>query len=294
MKADIPAETLLRQLNDDIGATEVEAARQVDERAARAREAARANRRYRYLKSVRVLRSPAATFNLWPFAVLFLGSLVIGTFALISTNLLTGSFPLALFAFLLGIVIGVGILAWLLFQPPESQLTATLGEAESARRVANVRLEEADERCMAAQHRLADLMEQRRALMASGKVQRAALLQREWKTMAEPEWEDFVVEVCRTLGATVDRPARSSQPRVLIANFGGRRIVILTRGEGHVANSSTVQEAVAQREKNGGDACAVILNRRFTGAAQDFAARQRCALVGIDSFPDFVLGNTTL
>ena len=38
------------------------------------------------------------------------------------------------------------------------------------------------------------------------------------------------------------------------------------------------------------DSCAVVVNRRFTGAAQDFAQRNGCAAIGAGEFPDFVLG----
>jgi hypothetical protein len=33
------------------------------------------------------------------------------------------------------------------------------------------------------------------------------------------------------------------------------------------------------------------VNRRFTGAAQDFARANGCVAIGASEFPDFVLGN---
>jgi hypothetical protein len=38
----------------------------------------------------------------------------------------------------------------------------------------------------------------------------------------------------------------------------------------------------------------VIINRRFTGAAQDFAQRNGCTAIGTGEFPDFVMGKVEL
>jgi hypothetical protein len=122
-------------------------------------------------------------------------------------------------------------------------------------------------------------------------VQRAALLQRDWKCMPEAEWEDFVVEVCRTIGAQVDRLARSAEKDAhLIVRFEDRTVAVVTRGEGHTANSNAVQNALAGQKRHGCDSSAVLINRRLTGAAQDFARHNGCRVIGIDEFPDLVMG----
>jgi HJR/Mrr/RecB family endonuclease len=109
--------------------------------------------------------------------------------------------------------------------------------------------------------------------------------------MLAAEWEDYVVEVLRTLGATVERSPRSLDEGVtLIAHFGSRRVAILPHGEGQVVDSTTVHRAVGQMKRHHCDSSAVILNRRFTGAAQDFASRNSCSLIGLEEFPDFVMG----
>jgi HJR/Mrr/RecB family endonuclease len=113
--------------------------------------------------------------------------------------------------------------------------------------------------------------------------------------MRDAEWEDFVVEVLRTHGAAVERSARfGDQDANLIVDFGTHRIAVFTQGEGHNVSSTTIQHAVAARERHRCDRCAVIINRRFTGAAQDFAQRNACAAIGTSEFPDFVLGKTPL
>jgi HJR/Mrr/RecB family endonuclease len=61
-----------------------------------------------------------------------------------------------------------------------------------------------------------------------------------------------------------------------------------------VVNSATVQQALAAKDLHHCDSCAVVINRRFTGAAQDFAQRNGCRAIGANEFPDFVLGKIEL
>jgi HJR/Mrr/RecB family endonuclease len=187
------------------------------------------------------------------------------------------------------------LFATLLYKPPNVQLPATIAEAESHLRLLEARLKEKVERITDSKMRLNRLLEERRDQIASGKLQKAALLQRKWKTMQETEWQDFVVEVCRTLGAKVERVGRSgSDDANLIADFGSRRVAILTEAKDHNVNSATIHLAIAAKSRHNCDSCAVIINRRFTGAAQDFAQRNGCAAVGTGEFPDFVLGKLEL
>jgi HJR/Mrr/RecB family endonuclease len=156
------------------------------------------------------------------------------------------------------------------------------------------RLKEKVERITETKQRLERLVHERRDQIASGKLQKAALLQRNWKSMRDTEWEDFVVEVCRTLGATVERIGRSGDGANLIADFAPRRVAVLTQGEAHNVSSETIRLALTAREREHCDSCAVIINRRFTGAAQDFAQRNGCAAIGSSEFPDFVMGKIEL
>ncbi|HEX5472349.1 MAG TPA: restriction endonuclease, partial [Lacipirellulaceae bacterium] len=121
-----------------------------------------------------------------------------------------------------------------------------------------------------------------------------ALLQRPWKSMREAEWEDFVVEVCRTHGAKVERISSTAEDANLIVDFGPPRVAVLTQAVDHNVSSATIQKALAARDRHHCDSCAVIINRRFTGAAQDFAQRNGCTAIGTGEFPDFVLGTGSL
>ena len=155
-------ERQLTQLNREIEQLEAESARLASERVAVAKYVRRATQRFRYLKFLRKLRAPASRFELWRMAVMFLGPLVVGVVVLILVNLVTGSFPVAFFAFLLGIVAGVGLFATMMYQPPDSLLPAAIAEAEAQSRLANARLEEKVFRVAETKETLERLVEERR------------------------------------------------------------------------------------------------------------------------------------
>jgi HJR/Mrr/RecB family endonuclease len=284
----------LTQLTREIEHLEADVARLEAERAIIAIDTRKAARRLRQLRLARAIRKPSAQFNLWPMAVMLVGPTVIGIIFLILVNLVINSYPLAFFAFLLGTVAGVGLFVSLVYHPPDTLLPAAVEEAESQVRLADARLKEKIERLTESKSQLQKLVDERRDQIASGKLQKAALLQRNWKAMRDAEWEDFVVEVCRTLGAKAERTGRVGDDANLIVAFGTRRVAVLTQGEGHNVSSSTIQQALASKERNRCDSCAVIINRRFTGAAQDFAHRNGCAAIGAGEFPDFVMGKIEL
>lgn len=279
----------LTQLTREIEQLEAEAKRLEAERAAIARDVRQVARRMRYLQLAQTTRRPVAQFSQWPLAVMFIGPVIVGFIVLVLVNLLTSSYPAAFFGFLIGIVAGVGLFASLLYHPADTLLPAAIEEAASQQRLANARLQEKLERLAETRAQLQKLVDERRDQIASGKLQKAALLQRNWKKMGDVEWEDFVVEVCRTLGAKVERTGRTADAN-LIVDFSPRRVAVLTQGEKQVVSSDTIQQVLAAQENSHCDGCAVIINRRFTGAAQDFAQRRGCAAIGAAEFPDFVLG----
>ena len=295
MPANTPDEWRLSKLNHEIARLEAETSELEAERVAQTQAATRARGRRRYFGVLRRLRAPAAAFELWPVGVMIVGPLVAGGLLLVIVHALTASTATSLLAFLLGAGAGAAACASLLYRPADALLPAAVAEAESAERLADARLNAALERLTTVRREHAGLIEERRQLMASGQVQRAALLQREWKAMPAAEWEDFVVEVLRTLGASVERLPRTTEPdATLLADFGDRRAAILTRGEGHVVNSNAVNQALAGQKRHATERSAAVINRRFTGAAQDYAQRHGCTLIGVEEFPDFVMGKIDL
>ena len=281
----------LTQLNFEIEEAEAEQVRLDADRASIGRMVSRASRRLQYVRLARWARKPTVSLDLKPVVVLAAGSGAAAIVIFILLLIFSGSFSLAFLGLLIAFAVNFAALYALLYRPPDELLPATIAEAESHLHLLQARLKEKVERITEVKTRLNRLLEERRDQIASGKLQKAALLQRKWKTMQETEWQDFVVEVCRTLGAKVDRIDRTGgEDANLIADFGPRRVAIVTEAKDHNVSSATIQFALAAKNRHHCDSCAVIINRRFTGAAQDFARHNGCTAVAIGEFPDFVLG----
>jgi len=295
----MPTETTskrpLTQLNFEIEEAEAEQNRLDAERASIGRMVSQASRRLQYLRLARWVRKPTADFEFWPIVLLTVGTGVVAVVTFILVHLIFDSVSMAFFGLLVGLASGAALFAALLYKPRNELLPMTIGEADSHLRLLGARLKEKVERITETKTRLNRLLEERRDQIASGKLQKAALLQRKWKTMQETEWQDFVVEVCRTLGAKVERAGRSGgEDANLIADFGSRRVAIMTEAKDHNVSSATIQLALAAKSRHNCDSCAVVVNRRFTGAAQDFANRNGCTAVGTGEFPDVVMGKIEL
>jgi hypothetical protein len=295
MPAHSPDQWKLAELNREIEQLEAELERLEQAQKARAQAARGASHRLRYLRWAKRTRAPAASFEIWPLGLMLVGPLIVAVSLLAAIDLLIGSLSYGLLIFVVGLVLGAAILWALLYRPSNVILPAALDAAESEYRLAQSRLHDLVQRLGAVRNELRQQTDERRQLMASGQVQRAALLQRPWKKMPESEWADFVVEVLRTLGYGIERVA-ASQPADadLIAEFSGNRIAVAVRSEAQVADSKTIQLALSSRSRHGCERSAVILNKRFTGAAQDFARSHACTVVGPDEFPEFVLGKIAL
>jgi hypothetical protein len=281
----------LTQLTREIEAIEAEVARLKAERFAILKEGSQTAWRLRYLQLAKYFRRPKASMEMWPTMALLVGPCVIGLVLFILMHIVFSSILIALLGLLTGLLIGAGLFPSLLYRPSDAILPSAIAEAETQARLIDARLNEKMERISESNERLKRLVDERRDQIASGKLQKAALLQRPWKSMPDAEWEDFIVEVCRTLGAKVDRIGRAGgEDANLIVDFGSKRVAVMTQGEGHNVTSATIQQARASAQQHHCDSSAVIINRRFTGAAQDFAQRNGCAAIGAGEFPDFVMG----
>ncbi len=295
MPAHSPDQWRLSQLNRQIEELEAEKTELLQRRAEHAKLARHARGRLRYLRLARRVRAPADNSDLWYVGLLVAGPILAGAFLLAVSSVLIGSFPTGLLVFFIGAVVGAFVLAGLLYLPSNVVLPASLEAAEAESNLAQSRFQEILQRTAEIAAELQKRIDERRDLMASGQVQRAALLQRPWKAMAETEWQDFVVEVCRTLAYEIERLPKSTAPDAdFIASLGGERVAVLTHGEGSAVSSEAVQQARAAMSRHGATRAAVIINRRFTGAAQDFARHNECAAIGREEFPDFVLGKLSI
>jgi hypothetical protein len=301
------------QLNREIGQLETDAARLNIERTALAKSAARATRQRRYLQFARWLRKPAASFHLWPLAVLLIGPLTAGILLVVLISLIAPSTSLVMGGFVVGALAGVAICAALLYHPADPLLPAALHEAETKLDLETSRHKEITSQLTELNRQLQKLLDQRGHLAASDKLQRAMLLQRTWKAMRGVEWEDYLVEVCRTLGAHVERvpnsayvppgPAKPvaagrktivSPANHLIVTFSPRRIAVATVAGLSPFHPAAVQQSLNELAQHGCDTTAIISNTRLTTGSRELAAHRRCTLIGEDEFPDFVLGKLAL
>lgn len=308
-----PPATDLTSLNREIALLEAEVARLEAERKSRSHAAAKSQWRHRYLQCAQWVRGPRRSLSHYPLVVFAVGPISIGVAVFILLSLVLGSWTVAVGGFLVGTVIGAFAAAMLLFRPADELLPAAIAEAEANRRSARVKSEEIADALADVRARLAARHEQRRDLATSDKLQRAMLLQRNWKAMRGAEWEDFVVEVCRTLGANVHRGEGGAvapplptgptlgprgvvrrPPTPLFVTFSPRRYAVAAISEIRPFHAAAVQQIVAELGHYGCDALAIITNTRVTTGSTELARSRNCTLLGEDEFPDFVLGSITL
>jgi Restriction endonuclease len=300
-------------LNREIARLETEAARVKIERRAAARQVARLTRRGRYLRLARWFRSPAQSIAHYPLAVFAIGPLVTGVVAFVLASLLVSNWSLPFGGFLIGAIAGALAAASLLYHPADELLPAEIAEAEAQSTVESARLQDLISATAQVDEQLATFLDQRRDAAMSGKLQRAMLLQRNWKTMRGSEWEDYIVEICRTLGANVQRgpvldiagrgagtPASGPRgvvrhaPTTMFVTFSPRRIAVAAISEIDPFHTAAVQQVVHALAQQGCDSLGIITNARLTSGGKEFARSRRCTLIGEDEFPDFVLGKLSL
>jgi hypothetical protein len=308
-----PSEFDVVALNREISQLEIEAARWTIERAAAAKLVRQLGRRIRYLQTAALVRKAVGTSSVAQLALLGIGSLVVAVAGLIFSSLLVSSWTLATLVFFVAGTVALIALVSLLFRPPTGQLPAALADATSKYAAESARLHEAREAQVEIERRLAVLHGQRGVTAKSDKLQRAMLLQRNWKSLRGSEWEDYVVEVCRTLGANVQRgpttnaaadeaAAPAKGPRgvmrrpttMLFVTFSPRRLAVAAVSDVNPFHAAAVRQVIDDLAKQGCEEMGILTNARITAGSKEYARSRRCTLVGEEEFPDFVLGKIPL
>jgi hypothetical protein len=309
----MPSEFDVVALNRDISQLETESARWTIERAAAAKLVRQLGRRIRYLQAAALLRKAVGTSSIAQLALLAIGPLVAGVAGLIVSSLLVSSWTLAALVFFVAGTVAFIVLMSLLYRPSIEQLPSALADAASKHAAESARLREAQDAKSEVERRLAVLHGQRGATAKSDKLQRAMLLQRNWKSLRGSEWEDYVVEVCRTLGANVQRgeatnaaaveaEAPAKGPRgvmrrattTLFITFSPRRLAVAAVSEVNPFHAAAVRQVIDDLAKQGCEEMGILTNARITAGSKEYAHSRRCTLIGEEEFPDFVLGNTPL
>lgn len=295
MPTAICATQQLANLNSDIAQAELESKRLDNEREIIAKDVSRTSRRVRYLHCAKLFRRPANSFDLWNTGVLLVGPAIFGVIFFIVANLLSNSLSLSLIAFASGLTTGAGLVAVLLYHPANSLLEPAAIASEAKLRLEKARMAENLQQGTEVHERLHRLVEERRQLLISDQLARAHLLQQNWKSMRSDEWEEYLVDVFRALGANPQRTGKcGDQGCDLIVKVGPRRIAVQAKGYYNNVSNKAVQEAVTSKAHYACDDAAVITNSRFTPGAKALARSNNCKLIGEDEFPDFVMGKFEL
>jgi hypothetical protein len=298
-------------LGREVAQLETETARLEVDRATLAGNVSRLSRRQRYLRLARWIRRPAASMPVFPLILLGIGPLVLGVALVIVLSFLIGSWAISFGGLLIGLFGGLVALAALLFQPASSELERVLAENEAALTSESAKLREATAAAAESKSRLAELHGHRQSLAQSDQLQRAMLLQRNWKTLRGGEWEDYIVEVCRTLGANVQRgdkmgiadllgPSAGArgviryEPTTLFVTFSPRRIAVAAITDVNPFHAAAVRQMVDALAQKGCDELGIVTNARVTEGSREYARSRRCTLIGLEEFPDFVLGKMPL
>jgi restriction system protein len=189
---------------------------------------------------------------------------------------------------------------WLLYYPTDARLTELIVDADIASREADTQLRnvKANDGLSRIEIELRDLNTEKLGLLEtirreieSGIRRRDELLHLNWRAMRDNEWENYLVEVFKALGAKAERiGCTGDQGCDLIVEAGPTRIAVQAKGYHNSVGNSAVQEAFAGMHYHRCSMCAVITNSRFTQSAQELAASTRCVLIGEEQIPDFVLG----
>jgi restriction system protein len=298
------ARARIAALDEDIARAKVAVAGIKANRAPLERAAGRARRLVSWLKLKRWIRGPARHYDLWKVGLLLTGAALVVAICFVLTDLFIDSVNLALYASIVGGAAAGGILTGLLYFPNDSRLVAAIVDAEIQLKAASGQLANqcATDGLQQRQLKLKELMAERccqlvklRAEIASEMRHRRSLLEQDWRSMRDYEWEEFLVRVFNALGAKAQRIGGAGDQGVdLIIEIGPRRIAVQAKGYLNSVSNKAIQEAFTGMVHHGCTDCAVITNSRFTKGAYDVAVSTGCILIGEDEFPNLVIGDLKL
>jgi HJR/Mrr/RecB family endonuclease len=234
----------------------------------------------------------------WPIVALLNGTVIVGLLVLFVLGLLHGSWAWAFLGMSIGMFLGATIVAVFLFFPSDKIVQSAIPEAEAEASFQSSILQDVLGQIAPVEEQLAVFLAERKTMIKELPKRLRPILQTYgWKTLRGNQWEEYLVEVCRTLGATVERTGKCGDQGVdLIVVFGAKRVAVQAKGYDpiYAVNNKAVQEAVAGMAMYGCNACAVMTNTRFTPGARQLAESNNCTLIGEDEFPDFVMGKIKL
>jgi HJR/Mrr/RecB family endonuclease len=179
------------------------------------------------------------------------------------------------------------------YQELEVQKAKKIDECNQFRESLFIKISELTE----AQKRHSELSEllRKKQIQASKEYRRQQLLKRDWKSLRSVPFENYLEEVFKELGYSVETTKiTGDQGADLIVSNCGHKIAIQIKGYFSSVSNGAVQEAFTSKGYYSCEACAVITNSHFTASAKDLANRIGCVLIDEDMLPALVLGNYDL
>jgi restriction system protein len=132
-------------------------------------------------------------------------------------------------------------------------------------------------------------------MLEAHRARKAQLLQTDWRSLRDVEFEAFLAEVFRELGYRVETTKRTGDQGVdLIVSRDHRRVAVQTKGYKDSVGNKAVQEVVAGRLYYQCDGCAAVTNSTFTTGARDLASATDCLLIEGRDIPNLIRGDVVL
>lgn len=122
--------------------------------------------------------------------------------------------------------------------------------------------------------------------------ERVRLLAIDWRSLRGIPFEDFLGDVFRLLGYSVQTTrASGDQGADLIIERGGRRLAVQAKGYANSVGNAAIQEVYAGQAFYHCHGCVAITNSSFTTGAQAIAAKVNCMLIDNSGIPDLIRGH---
>ena len=211
--------------------------------------------------------------------------------ALLGIGTVTTAFVFASFG-----LVGGGLFCYaILFCPPDDVLVSQVRKQELEMRQARRNIDEIESELKEVTRNLRSFRSKQESVVTSCQYKIETLLEQDWRSLQGVPWEDYLEEVCQTLGYFVETTPRSGDQGVdLVLQKGMKRIAVQAKGYTGNVDNKAVQQVVAGMKVYGCSVCVVITNSRFAPSARTLADANGCVLIDEVNFPDFARGDVYL
>jgi len=139
-----------------------------------------------------------------------------------------------------------------------------------------------------------------RAVCADAHSDKNRLLEEDWRSLTDKDFEYFLKDVFETLGYKVKPTGKTGDMGIdlVVTAYGKKRGVqklgVQAKGWTRNVGNDAVQQAHTGKDYYNCDACAVITNSGFTNAAIELARVVGCRLIDGGEIPSLIRGRIAL